>query len=89
MNREDIIRELSPVIGSNKGAGAVLNSILETITSALKKKEDVRISGFGTFKVTRRKARKGINPKTGEPIMIKEKNVPRLVPAKVLKEIVS
>ena len=86
MKREDIISELSQVVGSNKEAGVVLDCILENITRSLKEKEDVRISGFGTFKVTKRNARKGINPRTGESIIIKERNVPRFVPAKALKE---
>ena len=86
MKREDIIRELSPIVGSNKEAGVVLDLILDIITRALKEKEDVRLSGFGTFKVRKRRARKGVNPRTGEEITIKEKNVPMFVPAKALKE---
>jgi DNA-binding protein HU-beta len=51
----------------------------------LKKKDTVTLVGFGTFKVDRRKARKGRNPQTGEEIKIKAKKVPKFVPGKALK----
>jgi len=56
---------------------------------ALKKKDTVALVGFGTFKVAQRKARKGINPRTGEEIKIKAKKVAKFVPGKALKDAVS
>jgi len=70
---------------SNKPA---LNCLFSTITKALKKKDTATIIGFGTFKVGQRKARKGINPRTGEEIKIKAKKVARFVPGKALKDAV-
>jgi len=55
----------------------------------LKKKDTVTLIGFGTFKVAQRKARKGINPGTGEEIKIKAKKVPKFVAGKRLKDAVS
>ena len=55
----------------------------------MKKKDMVALTGFGTFKVTQRKARKGRNPGTGEEIKIKAKKVARFVPGKSLKDAVS
>jgi nucleoid DNA-binding protein len=71
-----------------KGAKEGVDCVFETITKALKKKDAVTLVGFGTFKVSKRKARKGRNPKTGEVIKIKAKNVPRFVPGKGLKDVV-
>ena len=70
---------------SNKPA---VNCVFSTITKALKKKDAVTLAGFGTFKVAQRKARKGINPQTGEEIKIKAKKVARFVPGKALKDVV-
>jgi DNA-binding protein HU-beta len=49
----------------------------------------VRVAGFGTFKVTRSKARIGVNPRTGDRMTIEEKTVPKFLPAKDLKDIVN
>ncbi|MBN2254743.1 MAG: HU family DNA-binding protein, partial [Deltaproteobacteria bacterium] len=52
------------------------------------KKDSVTITGFGTFKVSKREARTGRNPQTGEAISIEGKYVPRFVPGKGLKDAV-
>jgi DNA-binding protein HU-beta len=54
----------------------------------LKKGDTVILVGFGTFKVTKRKARKGRNPQTGEEIKIKASKAPKFSPGKSLKEAV-
>jgi len=56
------------------------------ITTALKNGEEVRLSNFGIFKATQRKARAGVNPGTGEKIKIPAKRVPVFTPSKGLKE---
>ena len=63
-------------------------STFDTITKALKKNDTVTLVGFGTFKVDKRKARKGRNPQTGETIKIKAKKVPKFVAGKTLKDAV-
>jgi len=90
MNKGDLVNEVAKVLGTKKDAQAALDCILETITKALKKRksEPVTLVGFGTFKVEKRKARKGRNPQTGEEIKIKAKRVPKFVPGKALKEAV-
>jgi DNA-binding protein HU-beta len=55
----------------------------------LKKNDTVTLIGFGTFKVAKRKAKKGRNPGTGEEIKIKTKKVPKFVAGKRLKDAVS
>ena len=72
---------------SKVAAGAALNSFIDSVTKALKKKDGkVTLVGFGTFSKTRRKARKGRNPQTGAPIKIKARNVVKFRPGKKLKE---
>ncbi len=88
MNKGDLVNEVAKVLSTKKAAQAAVECILGTIRDALKKKETVTLVGFGTFKVDKRKARKGRNPKTGEELKIKAKNVPKFVAGKALKEAV-
>jgi DNA-binding protein HU-beta len=85
MNKGDLIRELAKVVSTKKEAEAALNTILETITKALKKGNKVTLIGFGTFSVTKRAARKGRNPQTGKEIKIAARKVPKFTPGKDLK----
>ena len=89
MNKGDLVNEVAKVISTKKEAQAVVDCIFSTITQALKKKDTVSLVGFGTFKVTKRNARTGRNPQTGESIKIKAKSVPKFVPGKALKEAVN
>jgi DNA-binding protein HU-beta len=74
---------------SKVAAAAALNSFMDGVTMALKKKNGkVTLVGFGTFSKVRRKARKGRNPQTGEPIKIKAGNVVKFSPGKKLKDAV-
>jgi len=74
---------------SKVAAANALNSFMDNITKTLKKKEGkVTLVGFGTFAKVRRKARKGRNPQTGEPIKIKACNVVKFRAGKKLKEAV-
>ena len=88
MNKEDLINEVAKAMNTKKEAQIAVDQVFSTITKALKKKDTVTLVGFGTFKVNRRKARKGRNPQTGEEIKIKAKNVPKFVPGKGLKDAV-
>ncbi len=88
MNKGDLVNEVAKVVCTRKEAQAAVDCVLSSITKALKKKQKVTLIGFGTFKVDKRKARKGINPQTGEKIKIKAKRVPKFVPGKALKEAV-
>lgn len=74
---------------SKSAAGAALESFMINVTKALKKKNGkVTLVGFGTFAKVRRKARKGRNPQTGEPIKIKARNVVTFKAGKKLKDAV-
>ena len=74
---------------SKVAASAALNSFMDGVTKALKKKDGkVTLVGFGTFTKVRRKARKGRNPQTGAPIKIKATNVVKFRPGKKLRDAV-
>ena len=88
MNKADLINEVAKVVSTKKDAQAAVDWVFSTITKALKKKDTVTLIGFGTFKVDKRKARKGRNPQTGEIIKIKAKRVPKFVAGKALKDAV-
>ena len=86
MNKADLIGAISKVTSSKKVAGEALDCMIKTITGALKKKEAVTLIGFGTFATSKRKARAGRNPQTGQKITIKAKTVPVFRPGKSLKD---
>ena len=88
MNKGDLVNEVAKITGTKKDAQAAVDCIFNTITKALKKKDTVTLIGFGTFKVSKRKARTGRNPQTGEVIKIKAKNVPKFIAGKALKDAV-
>jgi DNA-binding protein HU-beta len=66
----------------------LVNAFIETVSEELKGKGKVTLVGFGTFAVAHRKAKTGVNPKTGAKITIKAKDVPLFKPGKALKEMV-
>ena len=88
MNKGDLVNKVAKVVSTKNEAHAAVDCVLESITKALKKKDTVTLVGFGTFKVDRRKARKGRNPQTGEEIKIKARKVPKFVAGKALKDAV-
>jgi len=73
---------------SKKAAAEALNSVLTEITKALKTGKDVVLTGFGTFSVSKRKARTGRNPQTGETIKIPARKAVRFKAGKALKDAV-
>jgi DNA-binding protein HU-beta len=89
MTKEELIEKVASGAGLSKAdAARAVNATIGSITSALKKGQSVTLVGFGTFKVSKRKARKGRNPRTGEVIAIKAAKVPRFSVGKSLKDAV-
>jgi len=90
MTKAELIEQMAEDAGISKAAATTaLNSMIDGITKALKKKDgNVTLVGFGTFSKIRRKARKGRNPRTGETIKIKASNTIRFKPGKKLKDAV-
>ncbi|MEM1157573.1 MAG: HU family DNA-binding protein [Verrucomicrobiota bacterium] len=74
MNRAQLVEKIQKELGkdtSKAAAERALSAVLTSIKAGVKKEKAVQLVGFGTFTVKARKARKGINPKTGESIKIK------------------
>ena len=71
---------------SKASAERALNSFLGAVTKSLKKGNKVTLVGFGTFSVSKRKTRKGRNPRTGEPIKIAARKTPKFSAGKALKD---
>ncbi|MCC6308817.1 MAG: DNA-binding protein HRm [Bacteroidetes bacterium ADurb.BinA245] len=87
MNKADLIAKISEDTGITKQqANAALDSFTEAVTKTLKGGGKVTLVGFGTFMVSKRKARKGRNPQTGAEIKIKAKTVARFKAGKELSE---
>ena len=78
MNKSELIDAMAADAGISKAAAkAALDSLTENVTKSLKKGKRVSLVGWGTWSISKRKARTGRNPQTGESIKIKAKNVVR------------
>ena len=86
MNRADLVGILARSAGGSKGAAErALTAFLNGIRDGLRNGGTVTISGFGTFVVARRAARRGRHPRTGKVITIPSARVPRFRPSRALK----
>ena len=89
MNKQDLIGQIADRAGLTRSdSSRAVETMLEVITSALKRGDEVRLVGFGNFSVTRRKASVGRNPRTGEPMQIKASSQPKFRPGRILKDAV-
>jgi len=76
MNKAELISAIATDAGVSKSvASKVLDSVINNVTESLKKGDKVTLVGFGTFSVTKRKARTGRNPQTGKEIKIPARKV--------------
>lgn len=90
MNKNDLIGAVAEVSGLTKSDSTkAVEAVFESITSALAKGDEVRLVGFGTFAVAKRKASTGRNPRTGEPMSIKASSQPKFKAGKGLKDAVN
>ena len=90
MNKNDLIAAISTSAGlSKEDSTRCVERIIDTISNALKRGEEVRIVGFGTFSVSHRKATTGRNPRTGESIQIPASRRPKFTVGKALKDAVN
>lgn len=89
MTREELIAKMAKDAKISKAAAdKAFKSFTTNVTRALKKGDKFTAVGFGTFYVTKRAARKGRNPQTGEPLTIKASKVPKFKAGKALKDAV-
>ncbi len=90
MNKSELIDAIAKSADISKvSAGDALDATLSAIRSALKKGQSVTLVGFGTFKVAKRAARTGRNPRTGAAIKIKAAKVPKFSAGKARKDAVN
>jgi DNA-binding protein HU-beta len=90
MNKTDLIDVVAESADLPKAsAGRAVDAMVNAITKALKKNDEVTLVGFGTFSVRKRAARAGRNPRTGETIKIGASKVPAFKPGKALKDAVN
>tara|TARA_Y100000746_G_C15254827_1_gene347121 strand:- start:130 stop:423 length:294 start_codon:yes stop_codon:yes gene_type:complete len=89
ITRDDIADYINQQFGlTKKDCGDLVNDILDEIIIGLNKNQVVKIHNFGTFKLKRKNARIGRNPKTKEDVMISPRNVISFVPSKhILKKL--
>src|SRR5258708_40292510 len=89
IGRQELARRISKEAKlSQKQAAEVLEATLTTIREALQNGEEVRLVGFGSFKVRQSAARKGVNPRNRQPIQVPPKDRVRFFPGKELAEAV-
>lgn len=89
MTKAELIDKIAFVAGITKSdAAKALDATIDSIRIAMKKGQKVTLVGFGTFSVSKRKARKGRNPRTGAEIKIPATKVPKFTAGKALKDAV-
>ena len=90
MNKNDLVASVAASSGLSKADSTkAVDSIFDSITSALRSGSEVRLVGFGTFSVANRAATTGRNPRTGEPIHIPASKQPKFKAGKGLKSAVN
>ena len=89
MNKAELVAKIAKDTNYTKSATEeILNSFMSNVKGSLKKGQNVTLVGFGTWCISKRKARKGRNPQTGQTMKIPAKKVPKFRPGKALKDAV-
>lgn len=90
MKKDGLVEAVMKIAGieTKKQANEAVDAMFDTIVKTLARGEEVGITGFGVFRVAKRAARMGVNPKTGEKIQIAAATKPKFRAGKVLKEAV-
>lgn len=89
MNKVELIAAVAKKTGLSKAeAGAGINAMIDLVASALGRNEKVTITGFGSFDVGTRKARRGVNPYAKQAMTIPEMRLPRFRAGKALRALV-
>ncbi len=90
MNKAELILEIQNQLGKEATkacAERALDAVLAAFKAGIKKDKSVQLVGFGTFSVTERKARQGVNPQTGKPIQIAASKTVKFKPSAQFKGI--
>ena len=90
MNKTELVAAIAEKAELSKAdSEKALKAFIETVEGALKKGDKVQLVGFGTFEVSKRAARKGHNPRTGETLKIKASKTPKFKAGKAFKDAVN
>jgi integration host factor subunit beta len=90
MTKADLVEDVAKAAElTKKDAERLVEIVFESIIDTLNKGEKIELRGFGSFRVRERGARRGRNPKTGDPVNIPAKRVPYFKPGKELKELIN
>ncbi len=90
MNKTELVAAISKETGlSKKDAEAAVKAFVDVVSKELKKGGKVQLVGFGTFEVSKRAAREGRNPQTGDSMKIKASKAPKFKAGKALKDLVN
>lgn len=90
MTKTDLVEKIQASIGlSRKDAAAMLESVFTIMKESLEAGETIKISGFGSFVVSQKAARRGRNPQTGEAITIEARKVLTFKPGSVLRDAIN
>jgi DNA-binding protein HU-beta len=86
VTKQDVVDAVANKTGmTKKDAGEAVEAVLDVVTSALQSGDQVTFTGFGKFSTSKRAARQGVNPRTGEKVRIKEAMVPKFSAGSQLK----
>ena len=88
MTKADLVEKVADVIGprvTKTECGLMVEAFLDAVKDALAQGDRIELRGFGVFRVRHRKARKGRNPRTGEPVEVPSRNVPVFEPSRHLR----
>ena len=90
MTKAELVEEVSKAAElTKKDSEVIVDEVFKNIIQALNRGDKIELRGFGSFRVRKRDARRGRNPKTGEPVDIPAKSVPYFKPGKELKELIN
>lgn len=90
MNKTELVAAIAEQAElSKKDTEKALKAFIDVVTEELKKEEKVQLVGFGTFEVSKRAAREGRNPQTGETMEIKASKTPKFKAGKALKDMMN
>ena len=90
MNKDALLEHMSEICGSSKATCRdCLDAFVQAVGEALKRDDQVTLAGFGSFSVTKRKARVGVNPATGKKMNIPPRKSPKFKAGKALKDMLN
>ena len=89
MNKAQLVEQVAKITKEQKSTvKGVVEAFIDIVGQSLKQNKTVALTGFGTFKVMKRKARIGVNPATRQKMQIPARRVPKFTPGKALKDLV-